>query len=133
MEGVKQTKTGMYGNCLESCIASLTGIALNDFPELSNIESANGKWWGILNNWLKEKHKIYTEAMVFDRNNCNDHYTRGLVIAIGDSPSLKDELHAVIWDLDEDKMVFDPSPLNEGLKGSPKSYCMLINYYNQDN
>ena len=128
MKYINQNRYGKQGNCLEACISSLTGIPLDNFPDMSGIESTDGAFWKILNNWLRVNHGIYVDSILFDFDNSNK-FERGLMIAVGDSPSLKDELHAVLWDMDSNKMIFDPSPLNEGLKGKPKSFCMLIKYF----
>jgi hypothetical protein len=130
MEFIKQTKYGKEGNCLEACISSLTGISLESFPDLTEIESVNGEWWKILNNWLRKKHKLFIDSVIFDFENANE-FERGLMIAVGDSPNLEGELHATIWDMDNNEMIFDPSPSNEGIKGDPHSFCMIINYYNK--
>lgn len=127
MNFIKQTKLGHEGNCLEACISSLTGIPLNDFPDLSKIASENSNWWKILNNFLQENYEIYCESVNYEAG--KNHYKRGIVIAIGNSPNCDNEKHAVLWDMEKDKMIFDPSPTNRGLKGKPDCFGVLINYY----
>ena len=128
MKFIKQTKFLEEGNCLEACISSLTDIPIEDFPNLKDCE--NGAYWKILNNWLIKEHSIYIEPIKYD-NNCHI-YNRGLIIAIGKSPRSNDLLHAVLWDLDKNKVLFDPSSNNIGIAGNPQSFAIIVKHYNMD-
>jgi hypothetical protein len=130
MEFIKQTKFKEEGNCLEACIASLTGIALENFPDLSEVEADDGRFWGVLNQYLRESHNIYVESVKFE--DYNNHYERGLIIAIGQSQISNDMLHAVLWDFEKQRMIFDPYPSNCGIVGEPVSYGIIVNHYMDD-
>lgn len=125
--GVKFIKQTKLNNCLEACITSLTGIPLQDFPDLAHIASEDANWWKVLNKFLQKKYKIYCETITYSES--KNYYDRGIAVAIGDSPNMKNELHAVLWDTEKDEMIFDPSPDNKGLKGKPNSFAILVNYY----
>jgi hypothetical protein len=127
MDFVKQTKFMDEGNCLEACIASLTGLPLDEFPDLSGVECDDGKFWGILNEHLRSKLNVYVESIKF--GDYNSHYERGIIIAVGDTARSSDIKHAVLWDFEKGRMVFDPSPDGGGLVGIPSSFCILVNYY----
>lgn len=129
MEFIKQTKFKEEGNCLEACISSLTGISLGSFPDLSEVDAEDGKFWGVLNQYLRDSHGLYVESIKFE--NYNNHYDRGLIIAVGQSHGSSDMLHAVLWDFEEQEIIFDPSPSNNGINGKPISYCILVKYFSR--
>lgn len=123
MDYFKQTRPD---NCLETCIAILTKIPIESFPDLSHFDKNNGnESMTVLNEWLVLNHSLYCETLIID---CPSYYKRGIVIALGDSPRTG-MLHAVLWDYENYGIVFDPSPANDGLKGKPSYFGVIINYF----
>lgn len=119
---IEQTKFGSKGNCLEACIASLTGIDLDTFPPSRD----DGKdWCAKFNIWLAENHNLYIENVKYEKL---DAFQRG--ISIASFQGNKNELaHAVLWDMNNNKMLFNPMPNNPLIAGEPDHFIILVNYY----
>ena len=133
MKLIKQTKFGIYGDCLESCISSLTGVNVDDIPVYNKEKYAGIDYWHVFNKNIAKKFGFYLDFTQSDILSGDCGYVRPntLCIALGYSGGQTEILHAVIWDAYEDELFFDPSPGNEGLDTYPLNFVFLTNYYNK--
>ena len=125
MEFIKQTIQGRYGNCLEACISSLTGIPIDHFPNQEKVASDDPILTKTLNEWLQENHGIYVESICYRDKLPFKH---GVVIA--SIPSFVDgETHAVLWDFENERIVFDPALSPSSVESKPKHFIIIVKYY----
>ena len=108
---------GVDGNCLAACIASLLDVDVDDVP------NPRDDWWNDVNKWLRENHACEMMNITFNEN----HMPSVPMIAVGDSPNYPGKYHAVLWK--GKSMIFDPSPTNNGLKGKPEYYIVMLGDY----
>lgn len=116
MKYLKQTKTGIEGNCLAACIANLLSVPIEAVPGYAGYD-----WFPILNKWLIAHHG--QEILIFDYNQLQQFTIDTPVIAVGVSPNYHAMDHAVLWQ--RGQLLFDPSPTDKGLLGSP-SYFLVF-------
>jgi hypothetical protein len=124
MNLIKQTRMGENGNCLEACVSSLLNISLESFPEQWT-ELDHEEYWPTINNYLVSNYGYYLESV---QGNKKEYFQRGVVIAAGNSGANPDYNHAVLWDFEKERMIFDPSPSNDGLSGNPDFYLILVKF-----
>ena len=124
MKFIKQTVAGKRkGDCLGACLSSLTGIPLSVFP-LYYDEEKEGDWNTQINVILK-KYGYQIICFNFDKKTLEE--IKVPIIASGHSPNYKDNYHAVLWQ--NNKILFDPSHSNKGLKGEPRYYILILPYF----
>lgn len=121
MKFTEQNKFDDEGNCLEACISSLVGMDINSFPA-DLCKKVN--WVEVLNSFLIDNHNIYIDFV-----SISSVRTAGVVIAIIQTAASDEMYHAVLWDVSENCVIFDPSPVKKSLKGNPVVYGIVVNYY----
>lgn len=112
-----QSKTGLGGNCFQTCVASLLEIDAGIIPDL-DLDVSDEEWWNSIRCWLNTHG--------WDIIPMNTEEARTLLvlgIAVGRSPRGPFN-HAVVWK--NGTMVHDPHPCGGGLIGEPKYVAFLI-------
>lgn len=107
MTPVDQTKFGFpEGNCFAACVASLTGVPLEDVPPFCSREG----WWEAFCEWLEQRgwYPIAGEGAPHEM-------IVGYVIVSG--PANRGLDHATIWR--HGALVHDPHPSRDGLLSAP--------------
>jgi hypothetical protein len=120
MKLVYQTRHGSKrGNCLPACVASLTGLPIEEVDF-----NCRGK------NWLKQYNKKLAQKhgkWLFCVNITDFSFMHGAYIAIGESANSPDCDHAVLWK--DNKLFFDPAGKSgKGLKNKPEHFIVVVNY-----
>lgn len=121
MNKIKQTKFGKEGNCLEACIASLLEIDISSIPCYKK-----DNWNILLNGWLMKNYNCY--LLPLGIKGCLDAFREimGDTIYIASGYSSRGLFHATLWQ--NDKMIFDPHPSNEGIK-EIETIDFLVKYF----
>ena len=116
MKPITQTKFGVdEGNCFSACLASILEIPLELVPNFC-VEYPSD-WLNKTNEWLDRFGLMIMGVEI----NCMPNWD-AYWIASGQSPRL-DCHHSVVYRAD--RMVHDPHPSGDGLKGKP-TYGTLI-------
>ncbi|MDD4971941.1 MAG: hypothetical protein PHT07_21145 [Paludibacter sp.] len=98
---------GKHGDCWMACISTLTGIPMDELPDVN--DPMNAEWssyWVTMWKFLQEKgFNLYCETVAQFKGN-NEY-----CIASGKSPR-GDFYHAVVWN---DGIAHDPHPDRTGI------------------
>ncbi len=114
MKPVTQSRTGLDGNCFESCIASLLELQLAEVPDLAAYED-DGRWLKKLNEWLGPKYGLaYLELSIAHDETDNFFSDKDFYhVMIGPTERSGKIKHAVIGR--KGRMVHDPHPSQRGI------------------
>ena len=136
---VDQTKSGYpKGNCVMACVASILEVSLDDLPDLfercCSYDEEKAIWNHDKENWwdvLLEGVQSFGWEVTFVNRNASRVYPQGYAIAGGDTPreDVVNERgenvgHSVVY-LDG-KMIHDPHPSRDGLKGPIQDWIILL-------
>lgn len=112
MAFVKQTLFGAEGNCLQSSVAGLLGLELDEVPHFV----MKAAWFSLFEDWLNQRGlTIVAFDYVCDMSDVECDY-----LALGPSPRGRN--HCVI--MNACKMVWDPHPDNTGLREVQRVYLI---------
>lgn len=137
-----QLFTGKNGSCVATCVACILDLELSEVPHFT----AFVRWMEAMDLWCWQHglvwhqsigdaaddgpprcwipHRIDSDDQRVLRDRCHlPRPSTGLAIAGGESPRLDEDGmpmgHAVVWDLDADRMAWDPHPDRTGIVGRP--------------
>lgn len=128
MDPVQQTITTVPGgNCWPACIASITGIPLNEIPNFC-AEYAD--------TWLLEASKWLTArgwgVLEIQRNEGSDNWwviAPGLFVIVSGKSPRGDWQHSIVgrcMEINRVEYVHDPHPAGGMLDGDPKYFTFLF-------
>ena len=103
MKPIDQTQFGSgHGNCMMACVASITGIPLNELPDVWVV--CDDEWWV---NIYNELLKFGWELVATTVKEAHGRYT------IGYGPGPRGLKHSVVCR--HGRIIHDPHPSREGL------------------
>lgn len=111
----RQVFVGPTGSCFATCIAAILDLELSHVPNF--VAFGRGRWMDALILWARARRVHF--RIIHDAKKVPK---RGLYIASGKSPR-RPLRHAVIYRAG--KLVHDPYPGGEGLRGEPTHYYVV--------
>lgn len=110
------------GNCFAACLASILEMPIKDVIHFPAGECP--LWRDIVNDWLENKGMFFIDIALNGDMRDNQIKYWGYHIIMGESPRSEDIRHAVVGY--QGKIVFDPHPSRDGLRGTDFTYGILV-------
>jgi len=118
-------ESGTYGDCMSACIRTVLQMDLDAFVnygDKSIYDTYESAWKALFKALSLLGFVIRYEALAGDTDCAR--FPR-VVIMAGASPRNEGVKHAVVWNMDIDKLLHDPHPSRDGLASHTGFYYLM--------